>query len=629
MARYLSKHRAKCLTLFMNTAFVSIISLTAHLCSSNSDYNFLTQFINRRPNSIPNSFQILQDADIGCTQLHILDNDQSKCSYVKTHSGCSAGGYISYLPLFYCTFRPLLGSAALLLWLLLLFYLLGDTAATYFCSSLEGLSRVLNLSPALAGVTLLSLGNGAPDLFSSIVSFMGNTDEVGLNSILGGDFFVSSTVVGIISLCAAASSRRGRITAAAVDKSSFFRDVFFFLLSLLSLLVIIFLGKINLWGAMSFLSLYFIYVFLVYSSEFCNNSKERSEGEKPISRSPVLALGDEGNDHIVLNCGFPNEDPELGAPLLCFTVDEKKPVPITQGEEKLGGKCWCFLSSESSSLVCLFLGKLVWILELPLYLPRRLTIPVISEEKWSKPFAVISVTVAPILLAVIWSPYGPNLVIYTVGGSIGILLGGFAIFNTVGSHPPRKWLFPWLAGGFLMSITWTYILAEELVSFLVSLGLVLGISPSILGLTVLAWGNSLGDLVANVSMARCGGGGGGGGDGSGGGDDGVGVQVAISACYAGPIFNTVVGLGLSLVFSTWRVYPSYYLLPTDTSVYETVGFLVGGLLWALVVLPNNNMRLSKFLGVGLLAIYLCFLSLKVGRTLGLLEFHVSLPHIMT
>lgn len=153
-----------------------------------------------------------------------------------------------------------------------------------------------------------------------------------------------------------------------------------------------------------------------------------------------------------------------------------------------------------------------------------------------------------------------------------------------------------------MSIMWTYILAQELVSLLVSLGIILGISPFILGLTVLAWGNSLADLVANLAMARNGG------------PDGA--QVAISGCYAGPILNTVMGLGLSLAFASYSVYPSSYLISTDPSVYQTLGFLIGGLLWALVVLPKNNMRIERSLGVGLLAIYLCFLLLKFSTAVG-------------
>lgn len=41
----------------------------------------------------------------------------------------------------------------------------------------------------------------------------------------------------------------------------------------------------------------------------------------------------------------------------------------------------------------------------------------------------------------------------------------------------------------------------ELVSVVLALGLVYGLSPGLLGATVLAWGNSVSDLVSNVSMS--------------------------------------------------------------------------------------------------------------------------------
>ncbi|XP_047087487.1 cation/calcium exchanger 1-like [Lolium rigidum] len=69
--------------------------------------------------------------------------------------------------------------------MVVLFYLLGDTASEYFCAPVEGLSAVLRLPSAVAGVTLLSLGNGAPDFFASVVSFA-------TNSALGGALFVST-----------------------------------------------------------------------------------------------------------------------------------------------------------------------------------------------------------------------------------------------------------------------------------------------------------------------------------------------------------------------------------------------------------------------------------------------------
>ncbi|XP_057953261.1 cation/calcium exchanger 1-like [Malania oleifera] len=591
----LFRSQGQYLPLFLNISFLFLLSfcLTAHLHTPNS--NFLTHhYRGPKSNTIVTPASI-SDTDSGCQGLHKHHNNKAKCAYIRSHSGCQSTGYISYLQVFYCSCGPILGYTISILWLILLFYLLGNTAAVYFCSSLEGMSRVLKLSPALAGVTLLSLGNGAPDLFSSIVSFMGNdTEEVGLNSILGGAFFVSTIVVGIISICV--DHRQ-----VSVDKSSFRRDVLFFLFSLSCLLVIIILGKINLWGAIGFLSLYFIYVFMASASDLCSNQSRGSTGDIVLPISKNL----NGHDHEA------QTSLTLEAPLLGYAQDGKL-ILVESGNLRVGeGKprTWCFNPESSTGY---FLRKCLFLLELPLYLPRRLTIPVVSDEEWSKPFAVMSVTLGPLLLAVLSNSYFPksSMLIYAIGSSVGVILGVLAFLTTESPNPPRRWLFPWLAAGFLMSITWTYILAEELISLLVSLGLISGISPSILGLTVLAWGNSLGDLVSNITMAKTGG--------------SEGTQVAISGCYAGPLFNTLVGLGLSLVFSTWSVYPSSYAIPRDPYIYVTMGFLMGGLLFAFIILPKKNMRLDRFLGLGLLAIYLCFLSLRITRAAsGMLSFPES------
>ena len=571
---------SKLLNLFLNISFLFLICLcfTHHFKSSDSSF-----LLSPGRNG---------DSGTGCGQLHEYSDRESKCSYVKSHEGCQNGGYIDYLQLFYCNFDPVLGYSALILWLVVLFYLLGNTAANYFCSSLEGLSRILKLSPNVAGVTLLSLGNGAPDLFSSIVSFTSDeTSEVGLNSIMGGAFFVSSVVVGIISV----SVCHSRVS---VERSSFIQDIVFFLIALTCLLVIIVMGKINLWGAISFFALYFIYALFVSTSHLC--CRKVGLGDS-ASGSPILPVSKNFKNFI----GYQTEGRlEAEEPLLGFVGDDDKPTLQEKegvlSERKRRRRCLDLQPSTSSHL---FVCRLLFFLELPLYLPRRLTIPVITAEKWSKPFAVISVTIAPVLVAVVWSSHSSELswLVYLLGGLAGAISGVVAFFTTERSNPPTKWLFPWLAGGFLMSITWTYIAADELISLLVSLGSILGISYSILGLTVLAWGNSIGDLVSNVSMAVNGG--------------EEGAQVAISGCYAGPIFNTLVGLGLPLAFKAWSEYPTYYLIPKDASEYETIGFLMGGLLWALVILPKRNMKLDRCLGGGLLAIYLCFLSLRIARAL--------------
>ncbi|KAK4337594.1 hypothetical protein RND71_042081 [Anisodus tanguticus] len=449
-------------------------------------------------------------------------------------------------------------------------YRTSDTASSYFCSSLEGLSKSLKLSPIIAGVTLLSLGNGAPDLFSSIVSFMNDgTNNIGLNSIIGGAFFVSSVVAGITSISISQHERK-------IKKSSFIGNVMFLILCVVCLLVVIVIGKIHLWGALAFFFLYFVYVCFIFVSEMYVRE------EKCLDSADIVI------------------DDSLDLPIICnmkkaqeLSYELRVPLLVNKGEMQSGKQREIFY----------VLRKVGYVLELPLDLPRKLTIPNVSQEKWSKSFAIVSITLAPLLLVLIWDFFGPESSIwYGFSGVLGIACGLLVFFTSDGLHPPKKFNFLWLVLGFLMSITWTYILAEELISLLVAMGLILGISPSILGLTVLAWGNSLGDLVANVTLAKTGGPGG--------------AQVALCGCYAGPIFNTLVGLGLSLIFTTWKAFPSSYVVPTDSSVYETIGFLILGLLWALVILPKRDMKLDKFFGVGLLAIYSCFLFLKLAKEFG-------------
>ena len=461
-----------------------------------------------------------------------------------------------------------MGHIFLISWLVVLFYLLADTASNYFCYSLESLSNILKLSPTIAGVTLLSLGNGAPDFFASVVSFTRSSNgAVGLNSILGGAFFVSSAVLGIISIMVSTKQ-------IAVDKASFIRDVLFFLFSLLVLLVIISIGKITLLGSICFVSIYFLYVCAVSATHFIYG------GEKKESEIFTVC-----SDDVV----------ESGIPLLGCVDDEKPKLVEKVGPENMREKPIECFDIDSFNLNY-YLGKFLQVIELPLSLPRKLTIPVVNEDRWSKPYAVISVTLAPILIALVCNTQKENedsratLVSYLIAALVGVFLGNMACVTTNRTSPPTTCLFPWLAGGFAMSVTWTYIIAEELVSLLVSIGNVIGVSPSILGLTVLAWGNSLGDLIANGALAV-----------NGGAD---GVQIAISGCYAGPMFNTLMGLGFPLVLSAWSEYPSPYVIPKDRSLYETLLFFMGGLLWALVILPKKGMRLDKCLGSGLLVIYL-------------------------
>ncbi|KAJ6825560.1 putative cation/calcium exchanger 4 [Iris pallida] len=537
---------------------------------------------------------------------------ESHCEFVKVNKRCSPGGFIDYIHFFYCHFGdyPAVGFMVLALWMMSLFYLLGNTAADYFCCNLEMLSDLLKLPPTVAGVTLLPFGNGAPDVFASIAAFMGSSaGNVGLNSVLGGAVFVTCVVVGTVSLFVADKDIQ-------IDRKCFIRDVGFFLLALLSLSLIMIVGKVTVLGAALFVLIYVVYAFLVAANEYLRKHARMlkldvvtpllpAKGsvfscENDLGESAYVSFGDGDVPHLPPWIWSTNVAIYSSNGGLSF----EKPVRSLSWNDIVDGE-----EDASTSVPT----KLFSLMEMPLVLSRRLTIPIVEEERWSKLYAVASATISPVLLAFLLSGgdggADVGMVSYVAGGLVGLVLGTLSLLYTKSDHPPRKFLLPWVLGGFVMSIAWFYIIANELVALLVSFGVILRINPSILGLTVLAWGNSMGDLMANVSLAKNG---------------GDGVQVAMSGCYAGPMFNTLVGLGTSMFLKTCSLAPSSYVLPRDISLVYTMVFLMSGLLWALIILPMNNMQPNRMLGFGLLILYVIFLLARVCIAVGVLPMIAGL-----
>ncbi|OIV98361.1 hypothetical protein TanjilG_16688 [Lupinus angustifolius] len=493
-----------------------------------------------------------------CNDLFAHESYTNKCHFLKENPGCISG----------------------------------NTAADYFCCSLEKLSGLLNLPPTVAGVTLLPLGNGAPDVFSSIAAFMGkgNSGEVGLNSVLGGAVFVTCVVVGVVSLSV---SDRG----VKIDNKCFIRDICFFLFTILSLAVILIGGKVVVVAAVAFILIYVVYAFSVTANEVSKKHAQKLE----LSTTPLL-LCEEGDDEQMLVEKVPHVQSKVSQWIWTPNVAIYANHSVKYGSE--GTKfVWGWIDEELTEQECSYSSffKHFSFLEVPLTLPRRLTIPIVEEERWSKGYAVASASLSPILLAFLWNTRDNttsfrDMIVYFASAIIGCVLGILAYVYTRPDKPPQKFLFPWVFGGFLMSIVWFYIIANELVALLLSFGIIFGINPSILGVTILAWGNSMGDLVSNVAMAM---------------NSQDGVQIAMSGCYAGPMFNTLVGLGISLLFGSWSNRPKPFIVPKDGTLFYTMGFLVLALIWSLIMLPRNNMCLNKTMGIGLILLYLVFLFFRI------------------
>lgn len=219
-----------------------------------------------------------------------------------------------------------------------------------------------------------------------------------------------------------------------------------------------------------------------------------------------------------------------------------------------------------------------------------------------------------------------RMVLYSLLGST-VALGVLLLTTSPSTKPRYHSLLCFL--GFIISIAWISTVAGEVVGVLKALGVILGISEAILGLTVFAVGNSLGDLVADVTVAR------------------LGYPVMAlyvsplphtpalllpvpyydhaanfsrdqnsAACFGGPMLNILLGVGVG---GAWMIIKSanekHRKHPEQPTVYRPYKIEVGEtllisavtvlltLMALLVAVPLNKWHMSRRIGWGLIALW--------------------------
>jgi len=179
-----------------------------------------------------------------------------------------------------------------------------------------------------------------------------------------------------------------------------------------------------------------------------------------------------------------------------------------------------------------------------------------------------------------------------------VLLIPFLLVTT-STHRPNYFRALLSAAGFIVSIAWISTIASQVVGSLKALAVICNMSHAIMGLTIFAVGNSLGDLVADVTVAK------------------LGYPVmALSACFGGPMLNILLGIGLSGSYILIRGahhhqhkhpgsqlrYKSYQIEVGRTLIVTGLTLLVT-LVGLLIVVPLNKWVLSKRIGIALIALW--------------------------
>ena len=149
---------------------------------------------------------------------------------------------------------------------------------------------------------------------------------------------------------------------------------------------------------------------------------------------------------------------------------------------------------------------------------------------------------------------------------------------------------PWCYLSFIFAICWIGIYSYFMVGWAETIGNTLGIDTFIMGLTFLAAGTSVPDLLSSVIVARMGEG-----------------DMAVSSSIGSNIFDILVGLPIPwLVYTLWPSKPSFVTIGAE-GVGVSIMILLAMLVLIVVSIHYQGWKLTKCLGLAMFFFYFCFL----------------------
>uniref|UniRef100_A0A3Q4GT93 Solute carrier family 24 member 2 n=1 Tax=Neolamprologus brichardi TaxID=32507 RepID=A0A3Q4GT93_NEOBR len=458
-----------------------------------------------------------------------------------------------------------------------MFIALAIVCDEFFVPALTVITEKLTISDDVAGATFMAAGGSAPELFTSIIGVFISHSNVGIGTIVGSAVF---NILFVIGMCAIFSKEILNLTWWPL-----FRDVSFYILDLI-LLIIFFLDNIiSVWESITLLTGYAAYViFMKFNSNVegfvkdCMNKNQVVEVEVQPKARPRLQRG--GSSASLHNSLMRNSIFQL----MIHTLD-----PLSEGKfrekasilHKIAKKKCQVEDSEKANGVASHKN-----------LPNSSSVEVEvtppmngtagqegetaeDEEEEDQP------------LSLSWPESCRKRFTYLL--IMPIVLPLWLTLPDVRKTSSKKF-FPitflgaicWIAGFSYLMVWWAHQVGETI-----------GITEEIMGLTILAAGTSIPDLITSVIVAR----------------KGLG-DMAVSSSVGSNIFDITVGLPLPWLL--WSLFKG--LRPVQVSsngLFCAIVLLFLMLLFVIISIAACKWRMSKLLGFIMFMLYFVFLVVSV------------------
>ncbi|XP_078132427.1 sodium/potassium/calcium exchanger 2-like [Sander vitreus] len=460
-----------------------------------------------------------------------------------------------------------------------MFIALAIVCDEFFVPALTVITEKLTISDDVAGATFMAAGGSAPELFTSIIGVFISHSNVGIGTIVGSAVF---NILFVIGMCAIFSKEILNLTWWPL-----FRDVSFYILDLIMLIIFFLDNVISMWESITLLSAYAAYVIFMKCNSTvenfvkgCMNKNQVVEVEVQPKARPRLQRG--GSSASLHNSLMRNSIFQL----MIHTLD-----PLSEGKfrekasilHKIAKKKCQVEDSEKANGVASRSDKNLpnsSSVEVEVTPPMNGTAgqegeTVEDEEEDDQP------------LSLSWPESNRKRLTYLL--IIPIVLPLWITLPDV-RKPTAKKFFPIT---FLGAITWIAGFSYLMVWWAHQVGDTIGITEEIMGLTILAAGTSIPDLITSVIVAR----------------KGLG-DMAVSSSVGSNIFDITVGLPFPWLM--WSFINE--LKPVQVSsngLFCAIVLLFIMLLFVIISIAACKWRMSKLLGFIMFMLYFVFLVVSV------------------